>query len=288
MSQKLLRIFKKIILSLLALCFTLIVLAIALVLLIWVRPQWFINEANIKKALPYAPANISVSWDKLNILFDAPDFWSKHVTINSQNLCFAYKPMLDTCLSQSNIEFDFSIKNFKFDFLQISEVDLVAEKLVFVQGPPVEEIPDQKPTSLPDLRLPKFSNIIPAAFDFSQIKEFNIHLKKMDYIPFEGSPFAINGRLHRLEIVNDQELDLILQAQVTQDKSFAVKTFNDILITRQSIEVRGHSEFSHAKAKLKSSLDLKWSDSLQASLFPHIDFNKNRFAPKVNLAWDQK
>ena len=288
MLQRLLRIIKKIILFSLVLVTTLLLALVSLVVLIWIKPEWFINEANIKKVLPYAPTNITVSWDQLNILFDAPDFWSKHVTIKSQNLCFAYKPMLDTCLNQSNIEFDFSIENFRFEFLQISEIDIVAETLTFIQGPPTEEIPEKKPTSLPDLRLPQFANFIPASLDFSKIRKFNIHLKKMDFIPYEGKPYAINGRLHRLEITDHQELDLILQARIYQDQAFEVKTFNDILLTKKSVEIRGQTEFIHPQIKVKSSLDLKWDDSLKASLLPQITFKKYLFSPTVNLTWDQR
>lgn len=268
---------------------TLIILTLGLlvsVLVIWKNPQYIVTEKNIRWSTQYLPENIQVDWKTLHLNFAPLDFWSKDIQIFAEELCFNYKPMVEGCLEKIHFEFKFSIKDFKPKLLEISEINTQARHIYYYQQE-TQAPPPARETIFPDLRLPPFAGLVPELVDFKLIREIDIALANFQFHPLKGDVLQAQGSLKRMDIVDDQELDLILKVTAKQNQKFSLTSLNDLQISKNQFTIKGRTQFTHPMISAHVFVDGHWNQDLYMTLSPTLKKGKIVVSPLVKLDWNQ-
>lgn len=283
------KIIKNILLILTGLIFFLATVLVASLVTVWFYPSLIINEDNIKKALTYAPAELQVKWQKLNVEFENLRWNEKRVTVNSTDLCVDYKPLLSTCVPEINIDISFAIEGFKPVLTNLGEVSLHVSHLDLEL--PEKTEPQEPASLLPDLRLPAFSSLFPRVLDLKKLGTLNITLDQFRLLSKEKPPLQAKARLQRTNPAPSEQVDFSITAEASQENSFAALLSAQGVLTPQSLTVQGQTYAEVGTFKIQTPLQLSWADVLTLKAQPEFQVKvqklTEKFRPQMALTWSQ-
>lgn len=266
---------------------------IALISFLWWRPDFLINEKNIKKALAYAPEKLQISWQQLGVSFDPLGWSGKRVQVQSEKFCLSWSDTFSSCAAHIDLQFSFSFKNF---IPQLNRVDKLQLELEFlkVKIPATSSSPPKSP--LPDLRLPTFASLFPQGLDMQQLGAIKMDLKNIELEQADGTllqssvlithdvqasintAFQITGVLRPssgLEMKFQSELNILDPRTLTAKGNFLAGT------------VDGSGTVAKASAwQLQTPFALVWADHLSLQLQPALNLQKENYNISLDLHWD--
>ncbi|UXR63883.1 translocation/assembly module TamB [Bdellovibrio bacteriovorus] len=283
------KIFKNTLLIASAVLSFLVAVMVAAVVIIWFYPSLIITENNIKKALTYAPAQLYVQWEKLDVTFENLRWNEKRVLLNSADLCVEYKPQLSTCVPTVKIDVSFAVQGFKPVLTNLGELSLHISHLD-LQLPKKTE-PTEPTSLLPDLRLPSFASLFPRALDLKKLGQLNITLDQFRLLSPEKPPLQATARLQRNNSAPGEQVDFSITAQASQENSFTATLMAQGILNPQSLTVQGRTSVTTSSFKIQTPLDLAWAEVLTLKARPEfqvkIEKLTEKFRPQVALTWSQ-
>nr|BFD62632.1 hypothetical protein BdHM001_13130 [Bdellovibrio sp. HM001] len=264
-----------------------VALLVTVLLTVWLYPSLLINENNIKKALTYAPVDLKVKWQKLDLSFENLRWNEKRVIFHSANLCVEYRPLLSTCLPQTQIDLSFAMEGLRPVLTNLSEVSIHVSHLDLEL--PEKTEPQKAKSLLPDLRLPAFSSLFPHVLDLKKLGRLNITLDQFRLLSKEKPPLQAKARLQRTNQAPSDQVEFSLNAEAWQQNSFTTILSAQGSLNPQSITLQEQTTVQASSVKAQAPLELSWKDSLTLKAHPELLIQTKKLTekirPQIALTW---
>ncbi len=295
-------------LSLAAFAGVVVVLIVAIVSVIWWKPELVVSSETLRWVAKKAPQELQISWREFQFSTRPLSLFSKTVTLKTEDLCVHWRSFLETCAPEVGLEFDFAISTTGIQLLDLRKVRLAVNKLE-LWTPSAPQSSQQELPPLPDLRLPALETIVSKGLDLHQLGEVDVQVHELIWhrpqkknelkneAKGEGAPAATEGPLVasfqlQREMQDPSRLNLRLQAEISQDLSLRGHMSGDFAFqpADPTLQFKGKINLVTGALTMESPVEITYATHLDVRAEPSLNLKANsmKFRAPLHLVWSHE
>lgn len=255
-----------------------------LLTVLWIKPESFLHEENVKRALRLTGTEFQVQWSRFRWDFERKGFLGKRMILETDNLCVRAPSTLNACFHKTLLDLSFSLKGLQPRIVEITHFVLDGKHLNYFASP--SEKVEEKPSSpLPDLRPPKYRDYFPPEVDLSLVKDLYVRMPQFTFKSPDAA--AMSGKL-AVEKKASRKEDLRLEAMLEANRKDALDLQGsfDILISKESLALRGSAKGKLQEWGVDLPVDLRWADQVKLEASPRLSRPKEVWHANVSALMD--